>query len=65
MRRNRVKLVIMAARTAHRHPQHCFSQRINLLNNDVHFHLDRVILSEHFRAQRKESGGDDSAQLNV
>ena len=32
---------------------------------NVHLHLDRIVFSQHFRAQRKESGGDNSAKLNV
>ena len=55
-RGNGVELVVVAARAANRHAHKRSAERVELLVNDVHLHLARVIFRQHFRANAKETG---------
>ena len=55
-RRNRIEFVIVAARTAQRHAQERAPHGVELLVDDVHLHLHRIVLGEHLRTKGEEAG---------
>ena len=56
-RRHRIKFVIVAAGAPERQSHKSAANRIHLLVDNVHLHLDRVILGQHLCTQRQKAGG--------
>ena len=51
--------MVVAAGAAERQAQERLAERVELLVDDVHLHLDRVVLGEHLRPDDEEAGRDE------
>ena len=54
-RRDRVELVVVAAGAAERQPQEGPADGVDLLVDDVHLHLHRVVFGQHLGPERREA----------
>ena len=57
--------MVVAASAGHRQAQHALGNDLDLLIVDVIQHAPLVLLRDCLRAQRKESGGDDAALVDI
>ena len=55
---HRVELVVVTPRTTERQSQGGSAERIDLVIDDVHLLLGRVVFGQHLRAECQEPGGD-------
>ena len=62
-RGNGVELVIVASGTADRQAHERARRRVDLLVDDIHLHLDRVVFGQHLGAEREEAGGGPVFEL--
>ena len=57
--RDRVELMVVATRAADCQTHEDATNRVDLFVDDVHFHLQRIVLGEHLRPDHKEAGGGE------